>query len=97
MKKIAGLLLCVPMLMGNDSSGCSTTAPSVPIQPVTIGVSDFCEIMKATLPPTGKPSWDVSDSVPTITDARRVGAAVDSRCGMPIVSDPVPRRQTAQR
>lgn len=83
MKKIAGLLLCVPMLMGNDSSGCSTTAPSVPIQPVTIGVSDFCEIMRATLPPTGKPTWDVADSVPTITDARRVGAAVDSRCAKP--------------
>lgn len=79
MKRIAGLLLCVPMLMGNDGSGCSSTS-TPPVQPVNIVSSDFCKIMRATLPPTGKPTWDVGDTKPTIRDARKVGAAFDSRC-----------------
>jgi len=60
-------------------AGCADEK-SVPVQPVSIKAESFCEVMKAVLPPTGKPSWDIVDSKPTITDARRIGAAVDKRC-----------------
>lgn len=60
-------------------TGCAQDQP-VPVQPVAIAAKDFCATMKAVLPPTGKPTWDVVDSRQTITDARKVGAAVDRNC-----------------
>jgi len=66
-------------VLGYTLSGCAEPA-AVPIQSVSIKSESFCEVMKGILPPTGKPSWDIVDSKPTITDARRIGAAVDKRC-----------------
>lgn len=60
-------------------AGCAQDQP-VPVQPVSIASRDFCSTMKAILPPTGKPTWDVVDSRQSITDARKVGAAVDRNC-----------------
>lgn len=59
--------------------GCAADQP-VPVQPVSIASRDFCVTMKAVLPPTGKPTWDVGDTRQTITDARKIGAAVDRNC-----------------
>lgn len=59
--------------------GCAADQP-VPAQPVSIASRDFCSTMKAVLPPTGKPTWDVGDTRQTITDARKIGAAVDRNC-----------------
>lgn len=59
--------------------GCAADQP-VPVQPVSIASRDFCSTMKAILPPNGKPTWDVVDSRQSITDARKVGAAVDRNC-----------------
>lgn len=58
-------------------AGC---AQEPPVRQVVVTQSDFCPVMKAALPPAGKPTWDVTDSKRTIQDARRVGAAVDARC-----------------
>lgn len=73
MIRIAWAMLAAGLLAGCEKP--------VPVQPVTIKGSDFCDIMKATLPDSsGKPTWDVADTHRTIHDARRVGAAVDRRC-----------------
>lgn len=60
-------------------TGCAQDQP-VPVQPVSIASRDFCSTMRAVLPPTGKPTWDIGDTRRTITDARKVGAAVDRNC-----------------
>lgn len=60
-------------------TGCAQDQP-VPVQPVAIASRDFCSTMRAVLPPTGKPTWDIGDTRRTITDARKVGAAVDRSC-----------------
>ena len=64
-------------------SGCAETdPPPVAVQPVTIGVSDFCETLRATLPgnPGHRPRWSVTDDPRTVADARKVGAVVGKRC-----------------
>lgn len=55
--------------------GCAQDAP-VPVQPVSIKSSDFCEIVdkKRDL------DWSIHDTPKTITNARRLGAIWDSRC-----------------
>jgi hypothetical protein len=83
-------LLCqliILAIMGYMLSGCADEK-SVAVQPVSIKSESFCEVMRGVLPPTGKPTWDIVDSKPTITDARRIGAAVDKRCNKP--STPTP-------
>lgn len=72
-------LACVAALMGCEQ------ATSVPVQPVSVKAESFCETMRAVLPPNttrqpGKPRWSVTDRRETITDARRIGAAVDRNC-----------------
>lgn len=72
--KLSIFILLITLL-----AGCAQDQP-VPVQPVAIASKDFCATMKAVLPPTGKPTWDVADTRQTITDARKVGAAVDRNC-----------------
>ena len=62
-------------------NGCAAPQDAVPVQPVSIKADSFCDVMKRVLPPTGKPTWAVTDTQQTITEARRVGAAVDQNCG----------------
>ena len=71
--------LAIVGIAGIILAGC-TDPTTAPVQPVSIKADSFCEVMHRVLPPTGKPSWDVIDSAKTITDARRVGAAVDKKC-----------------
>ena len=61
-------------------SGCADAQQAVPVQPVSIKADSFCDVMKRVLPPMGKPTWAVADTKQTITEARRVGAAVDTNC-----------------
>lgn len=56
--------------------GCAADAP-VPVQPVTIRGSDFCEIVSKPRDLT----WSVQDTPATITNLRRLGAKWDARCG----------------
>lgn len=81
MKLIA--ILCLAAALAGCESG---KAADVPVQPVTIKGDSFCDVMKGTLPPSGKPTWDIVDSKETIRDARKVGAAVDKKCA----SKPIP-------
>lgn len=62
-------------------AGCDQ-AQTVPVQPVTINRSDFCEIMKDLHPPSGKITWDVKDTPATIHQIRRTDAAVDKTCSI---------------
>lgn len=68
--------------LGLALAGCAQDT-SPPVQPVNIIASDFCRTMRGILPPSGKPRWSVTDRPESRTDARKVGAAVDSRCGNP--------------
>lgn len=68
------------LLVAAILTGCAQDAPA-PVQTVTIKASDFCDIMRGTLPESaGKPTWDIGDTRRTIDDARKIGAAVDKRC-----------------
>lgn len=66
-------------------TGCAQDPPAAPIAPKTVSVTstDFCEIMKAIAPPLGKPTWSRNDTPETITNIRRLNAAVDKRCASP--------------
>lgn len=73
-------------------SGCATSPPAeglVKTATVQVTASDFCEIMRAVLPPTGKFLWSVGDTPESITHARRLNAAYDTRCV------PIKPRQTS--
>ena len=56
-------------------AGCAADAP-VPVQPVTIKSSDFCEIVSKSRDLT----WSIQDTPETITSIRRLGAKHDARC-----------------
>lgn len=56
-------------------AGCAVNEPpTVAVQPVTIGASDFCQFM------TRKLTWDVRDTRPTIDGIRRLNSKYVSRC-----------------
>lgn len=56
-------------------AGCAVNEPpTVQVQPVTIGASDFCQFM------TRKLTWDVRDTRPTIDGIRRLNSKYVSRC-----------------
>ena len=74
---IAGMLAIACSL-----AGCNPD-PTPHLQPVTIGASDFCEVMKIVSPPAGKPTWSIRDTPKTIHGNRRIAAAVDARCSTP--------------
>lgn len=57
-------------------TGCAQDQP-VPVQPVSIKSSDFCEIVSKPRDLT----WSVQDTPATITSLRRLGAKWDTRCG----------------
>lgn len=65
------LLLCLQGL-----AGCAQDQP-VPVQPVTIRGSDFCDLVRKQRDLT----WSVQDTPATITNLRRLGAVWDARCG----------------
>lgn len=65
-------LLAVPVALA--AAGCSATG-TVPVQPVSITSSDFCEIQREKL------TWDVKDTPETIKGIRRFNVKWDSRCG----------------
>jgi hypothetical protein len=68
MKRLFALVLALSL------SGCSTSAPLPPPQPVSIIASDYCAIQP-------KPrSWDVADTPETIDQIRRDNAKWESRC-----------------
>jgi outer membrane murein-binding lipoprotein Lpp len=54
-------------------TGCADSN-KVPVQPVSIIGSDYCQISK-------KLSWDIKDTRPTIDGVRRHNAAWDAKCG----------------
>lgn len=70
-------------------SGCAVDPPAEPLK-VDVTRSDFCEIMKGVLPPTGKPRWSIKNDPVSIQDARRLGAAVDKNCSASRPSTPTP-------
>ena len=56
-------------------AGCAVNeTPTVAVQPITIGASDFCQFM------TRKLTWDVRDTRPTIDGIRRLNSKYVSRC-----------------
>lgn len=57
-------------------TGCAQDQP-VPVQPVSIRSSDFCDLVKKQRDLT----WSVQDTPATITNLRRLGAVWDARCG----------------
>lgn len=61
------------LLAGSALTGCADT--KVPVQPVSIVGSDFCQIQ------SGKLTWDVKDTRPTINGINRFNAKWDARCG----------------
>lgn len=75
---VLSVLLLAAITLG--LAGCEQ-AQTVPVQPVTIDRSDFCEIMRDLHPPTGKITWDIKDTPATIHQIRRTDAAVDKTCG----------------
>lgn len=67
MKLMLRTMIVSAMLAG---AGC---AQEPPIQTVTVTPSDFCQI-------SGKLTWDLADTRPTIDGIRRHNAKYDSRC-----------------
>lgn len=63
-------------------AGCAQAPPPEPVKPTVVRVtgSDFCLTIKGLFPPVGKPTWSARDTQPSITQVRRLAAAVDSRC-----------------
>lgn len=67
-------LIIISCLLG--LAACETPTPSVPVQPVAIVSSDFCEIVDKSR----DLSWSIQDTKATITNLRRLAAKWDSRC-----------------
>lgn len=57
-------------------TGCAQDQ-AVPVQPVSIKSSDFCDLVKKQRDLT----WSVQDTPATINSLRRLGAVWDARCG----------------
>ena len=70
--RIMALAICTAL--GGALTGCAD-ATKVPVQPVTITGSDFCQIQ------SGKLSWDIKDTRATINGINRFNAKWDARCG----------------
>lgn len=71
MRLPAALALTLALGLG----GCAGDTP-VPVQPVSIKVHDFCDLVDKKRDLT----WSVADTPATITNLRRLGAKWDSRC-----------------
>lgn len=67
-------LMTIVALGGATLAGCSDPS-KVPVQPVSIIGSDFCEIAGS------KMTWDVKDTKPTIRQVNRFNAKWDAKCG----------------
>ena len=67
------MALTIFVVLGGTLAGCADT--KVPVQPVSIIGSDFCEIQSEKL------TWDVKDTRDTIRNINRFNAKWDSRCG----------------
>lgn len=72
MTRIAVLTFCLGGVAA-VLTGCAEK--SVPLQPVSIVGSDFCQTM------TEKLTWDVKDTRQTIRGINRLNAKYDSKCG----------------
>lgn len=68
--------LFIFMLLIVIMTGCAQDAP-VPVQPVSIKSSDFCELVDKKRDLT----WSVQDTRQSISNLRRLGAKWDARCG----------------
>lgn len=68
-----GVLMRIAMIIvALALAGCS--GKEVPIQPITIVGSDYCEIAE-------KIQWDLQDTKKTIDGVRRHNAKWDAKCG----------------
>lgn len=69
--RIAILTVC--MALGGALTGCAGK-PEIPVQPVSIIGSDFCQLVPEKL------TWDVKDTRPTIKGIHRLNAKWDAKC-----------------
>lgn len=74
MTRIAVLTFCLGGVL--TLTGCAGQS-EVPMQPVSVTGSDFCQTMGEKL------TWDIKDTRPTIRGINRINAKYDSKCGKP--------------
>ncbi len=75
-----GYILAMPLV--GVMGGCAQEPPAETVQPSAVKIvgSDFCPTMRGLFPPVGKPTWSARDTPDTITQTRRLAAAIDRRC-----------------